>query len=158
MRSLTECLDTPNKSFNRLKTLFDGTDILRRVAPTLAHLKEVHEYAKRMGVGTKIYICPLNSLKEDFYMGGILFSCLYDKKTRDVFAAGGRYDSLIRDNRPKMGGQVQERHAVGFSLAWERLARIPKHGSNKAFLKKTEQDAHAIFNVRRVSLFSYLLL
>jgi translation initiation factor 2-alpha kinase 4 len=121
----------------------------QRASPTIAHLKEVIEYCKRLGVGTKIYINPLNSLKEAFYTGGVLFSCLYDKKVKDVFAAGGRYDQLIREYRPRVGGQFGERHAVGFSLAWERLAKIPKAGG-RPFLKKAEDEPSGIFNSRRV--------
>lgn len=120
----------------------------QRASSTIAHLKEVAEYTKRFGVSTKIYVCPLNSLKENFFTGGILFSCLYDKKMKDVFAAGGRYDQLIKEQRPKIGGQMQERHAVGFSLAWERLARVPKSGG-KAFLKKAEEENHGFFNAKR---------
>lgn len=134
--------DTPNKAFTRLKKIFEGTDMYQRAAPTIAHLKEVAEYMKRLGVSTKLYINPLNSLKESFYVGGILFSCLYVKKVKDIFAAGGRYDSLIKEQRPKIGGSVDERHAVGFSLAWERLAKVPK-STSKAFLKKGEEETLA---------------
>ena len=124
----------------------------QQASSTIAHLKEVSEYAKRLGVTTKFYINPLSSLKESFYMGGILFSCLYDKKVKDVFAAGGRYDHLIKEQRPKIGGQAHETHAVGFSLAWERLARIPKSGS-KSFLRKPEvEDTWSPLNGRRVSM------
>jgi eukaryotic translation initiation factor 2-alpha kinase 4 len=123
-------------------------------------MKEVTEYAKRFGVCKKIYINPLSSFKEAFYSGGLLFSCLYDKKVKDVLAAGGRYDNLIKSHRPKIGGHFEERHAVGFSLAWERLAKIPKTGA-KPFLKKSEDEATGIFNKRRVSsgpsVFSYEL-
>lgn len=141
--------DTPNKAFSKLKTLFEGSDMYQRATSTIAHLKEVAEYTKRMGVNTKLYINPLNSLKESFYIGGILFSCLYDKKTKDVFAAGGRYDHLIKEQRLRTGGQIHERHAVGFSLAWERLARIPKMGGGKAFLKKNEEEAVGVFATKR---------
>ncbi|OHW91721.1 protein kinase [Colletotrichum incanum] len=137
--------DTPSKAFSKLKTLFEGTDMYQRASSTLAHLREVSEYAKRLGVASKIYVTPLNSLKESFYTGGILFSCLYDKKVKDVFAAGGRYDSLIRENRPKIGSHYEERHAVGFNLSWEKLSRTPKSGG-KAFLKKSEEESHNIFN------------
>ncbi|KAF9881203.1 protein kinase [Colletotrichum karsti] len=141
--------DTPSKAFSKLKSIFEGTDMYRRASSTLAHLKEVSEYAKRLGVASKIYITPLNSLKESFYTGGILFSCLYDKKVKDVFAAGGRYDSLIRENRPRIGSHYEERHAVGFNLSWERLSRVPKT-TGRAFLKKSEEDANSIFqNTRR---------
>ena len=94
------------KQYSRLKKIFEGTDMYQRAAPTIAHLKEVAEYVKRFGVSTKLYINPLNSLKESFYVGGILFSCLYVKKVKDIFAAGGRYDSLIKEQRPKIGGNV----------------------------------------------------
>lgn len=127
----------------------------QRASPTIAHLKEVAEYTKRLGVSTKLYINPLNSLKESFYTGGILFSCLYDKKVKDVFAAGGRYDHLIKEQRPKTGQQFGERHAVGFSLAWERLARVPKAGG-KSFLKKGEDEANSTFQSKRVSLALHL--
>lgn len=143
--------DTPNKTFSKLKTLFEGSDMFQRASSTIAHLKEVVEYTKRLGVKTKVYINPLNSLKEHFYTGGILFSCLYDKRVKDVFvvAAGGRYDHLIKEQRPRIGSQFNERHAVGFNLAWERLARVPKPGS-KSFLKRQEDATAGIFNARRV--------
>lgn len=117
----------------------------QRASSTLAHLREVSEYAKRLGVTSKIYVTPLNSLKESFYTGGTLFSCLYDKKMKDVFAAGGRYDSLIRENRPRIGSHYEERHAVGFNLSWEKLSRAPKT-SGKAFLKKSEEEGHNMFS------------
>ncbi|RBQ68693.1 hypothetical protein FVER14953_04803 [Fusarium verticillioides] len=140
--------DTPNKTFSRLKTLFEGSDMYQRASPTIAHLKEVIEYCKRLGVGTKIYINPLNSFRESFYKGGILISCLYDTKAKEVFAAGGRYDQLIKECRPSVGGQIGNKHAVGISLAWERLAKIPKAGG-RSFLKKPEDESSGIFNSRR---------
>ncbi|KAK6834679.1 serine/threonine-protein kinase gcn2 [Apiospora arundinis] len=142
--------DTPVKAFTRLKSLFDGNNIFDKVQSTIAHLKDVVSYAKRLGVHNKIYINPLSSFREDFFQGGILFQCVYDKKFRDVFAAGGRYDSLIREHRPKLGNKNEQRHAVGFSLSWEKLARIPKPaGSSKSFMKKVEPEAKGIFKAKR---------
>ena len=120
-----------------------------KLQPTLAHLKDVVEYTKRLGVHAKIYVNPLSSVKENFFSGGMLFQCLYDKKFKDVFAAGGRYDSLIKSHQPKIS---EGPHAVGFSLAWDKLARMPKSGG-KAFLKKPEEEIPGIFNTKRVSLF-----
>lgn len=146
--------DTPIKAFQRLKVLFDSTDTFEKASSAIAHLNEVVAYLRRMEIRSKVFINPLGSLKENFYKGGILFSCLYDSKRRDVFAAGGRYDSLIRGYRPRIGNQVEDRHAVGFSLAWERLstsmARFQKSGS-KAFLKKAEDELNGIWTLRRVS-------
>jgi len=145
--------DTPTKAFQKLKTIFEGTDLYERASPTIAHLRDVIEYTKRFDVRSKVYINPLGSLKEKFCKGGLIFSCLYDRKVRDVFAAGGRYDSLIREHRHKAGSH-EERHAVGFNLAWEKLARVPK-ASGKSFLKKPEkeEEPQGIWSVRRVSLY-----
>ncbi|KAJ8111452.1 hypothetical protein ONZ43_g5619 [Nemania bipapillata] len=115
--------DTPTKAFAKLKTLFEGTPFYQQLHSTIAHLKGVIEYTKRLSVHAKIYINPLSSLKTNFFAGGILFQCLYDKKFKDVFAAGGR-------------------------LAWEKLARLPKP-SGKAFLKKPEEDHPGVFNTKR---------
>lgn len=120
-----------------------------RAQPTIIHLREVIGFAKRFGVHSKIYINPLSSFREDFFVGGMLFQCVYDKKMKDVFAVGGRYDNLIREHRPRMGNQSHQRHAVGFSLAWEKLARIPR-AAGKAFLKKADTEQHGMFNTKRV--------
>ncbi|KAI3334922.1 serine/threonine-protein kinase gcn2 [Ustulina deusta] len=140
--------DTPTKAFARLKPIFEGTPFYQQLHSTIAHLKGVIEYTKRLGVHAKIYINPLSSIKANFFAGGILFQCLYDKKFKDVFAAGGRYDSLIRAHRPNIGSQGEGPHAVGFSLAWEKLARLPKSGG-KAFLKKPEEEQQGVFSTKR---------
>jgi translation initiation factor 2-alpha kinase 4 len=140
-----------------LKNIFNNTEFFEKASPTIAHINEVVDYLKQLDVQSKIFINPLGSLKEKFYKGGILFSCLYDTKRRDVFAAGGRYDSLIREHRPRIGGQSEDRHAVGFSLAWEKLstsmARF-QSSSAKGFLKKTEEEVHGIWTGRRVCDYS----
>ncbi len=142
------------KAFQRLKTILEGTDSFGRASSAIAHLNEVITYLSRLEVHSKVYINPLSSLKEKFYRGGILFSCLYDSKRRDIFAAGGRYDSLIREYRPRMGNRSEDRHAVGFSLAWERLstsvARFQKSNS-KTFLKKADDEVNGVWTLRRVS-------
>ncbi|KAI1340987.1 serine/threonine-protein kinase gcn2 [Xylariaceae sp. FL0016] len=140
--------DSPTKAFSKLRAIFEGSPFFDKLQATLAHLKGVIEYTKRLGVNAKIYISPLSTIKENFFSGGVMFQCLYDKKFRDVFAAGGRYDSLIKAYRPKVGNQGAAPHAVGFSLAWEKLARMPKSG-NKAFLKKPEDEPQGVFTTKR---------
>ncbi|PBP24200.1 protein kinase [Diplocarpon rosae] len=140
--------ETPNKAFSKLKTLFDGTGIFERSSSAIAHLRDVIEYTKRFDVHSKIYINPLASLNEKFCKGGVIFSCLFDRKIRDVFAAGGRYDSLISEHRHKTGSRSEARHAVGFNLAWEKMARLPK-ASAKGSLKKAEEEVHGIWSTKR---------
>ncbi|KAF4636697.1 hypothetical protein G7Y89_g1387 [Cudoniella acicularis] len=142
--------DTPNKAFQKLKTIFEGTDNFEKASSAIAHLRDVLDYTKRFQVHSKIYVSPLGSLKEKFCKGGVIFSCLYDKKVKDVFAAGGRYDSLIREHRHRTGStnNLDERHAVGFNLAWEKLARLPKVGP-KGFMKKADEEIHGVWNTKR---------
>lgn len=142
--------DTPTKAFQKLKTIFDGTEMFQKASSSIAHLQDVVEYTKRFDVSSKIYVNPLGSLNEKFYKGGVLFSCLHVRKLREVFAAGGRYDSLVREHRHKTGSQVEERHAVGFNLAWEKMARLPKT-IGKGFLKKPDEELQGIWNTKRVS-------
>lgn len=143
-------IDTPNKAFQKLKTIFEGTETFEKASSAIAHLRDVIDYTKRFQVQSKIYVSPLGSLREKFCKGGVTFSCLYDKKVKDVFAAGGRYDSLIREHRHRTGSHNTDRHAVGFNLAWEKLARLPKAGP-KGFLKKAEDEIHGVWSTKRVS-------
>lgn len=144
--------DTSSKAIAKLRNLFEGTEFSQKVSSILAHLKDVVQYVKKFGVMSKVYIAPLSSINEVFFRGGTIFSCLYDKKVKDVFAAGGRYDSLIKEHRPKIGGRFEERHAVGFSLNWEKqLAKQVPKATGKAFLKKAaEEEAQGIFSTKRV--------
>ena len=140
--------ETPTKAFQKLKAIFEGTGMFDKASSSIAHLRDVIEYTKRFDVRSKIYVKPLESLKDKFCKGGIIFSCIYDRKVKDVFAAGGRYDSLIREYSHKIGSHSVDRHAVGFNLAWEKLARHPK-SSGKGFLKKPEEDLQGIWTTRR---------
>jgi eukaryotic translation initiation factor 2-alpha kinase 4 len=151
--------DTPAKAFQKLKTIFEGTDFFERASTAIAHLSEVVEYLRRLEVHSKVFINPLSSLKESFYKGGILFSCLYDTKRKDVFAAGGRYDSLIRENHPRIGSYLEDRHAVGFSLAWEKLATLMarfRKSSSKTLLKRAGERETGIWTTKRVRSFKIL--
>ncbi|KAK5662754.1 hypothetical protein OQA88_6161 [Cercophora sp. LCS_1] len=143
---------SPSKAASELMREFaDKPEYFPRASPMLAHLKEIYEYTKILGVAHKIYISPLSCINEAFFRGGVLFSCLYDKGTKEVFAAGGRYDGLIKEHRPKIGNRFEERHAVGFSLNWERqLAKQLPKSTGKAFLKKAaEEEAQGVFSVKR---------
>lgn len=144
--------DTPVKAFSKLKSLFEGTDYYQKAASTIAHLKEVAEYCKVQGLKTKVYVTPLHCFNEAIYKGGLMFACVHDKRVKTVFAAGGRYDSLIKEHRHKAGSSLLgERHAVGISFAWDRLAHQPlKKSAGKSHLKKaTEEDPNSLFKEKR---------
>ncbi|KAF2669022.1 Serine/threonine-protein kinase [Microthyrium microscopicum] len=152
--------ETHDKALTKVQSIMGSADQRERLKPTFAHLQAVVKFMKNYGVQSKVYICPLSCYKEKFYQDGILFQCLYDSKKRTVLAAGGRYDRLIEDNRPRHGNAAFTGcHAVGFSLSWERLmSSMVKHqkGATKSskFLKKTKTNnaAKEIWPMRRGSV------
>lgn len=112
------------------------------------------QYSKTYNVQRKIYVCPLSSFNAKFYGGGLMFQCLFDGKKRDVFAAGGRYDRLIEEHRPRIHGQSGQCHAVGFNLGWDKLwSSMNRHQkmTSKSYLKKPHDAPRAQWPVRRVS-------
>jgi translation initiation factor 2-alpha kinase 4 len=133
----------------------DGTEYADRLAPIFARINAVTTYVKAFGVKRKIYVNPLSSLNDKFFRGSILFQCIFDTKRRDVFAAGGRYDALIKEFRPKVLSSRSQSHAVGFNLSWEKLSGTVASflkGSSKAFLKHPEPDIDGFWKSRRVRL------
>ncbi|KAF1850933.1 kinase-like protein [Cucurbitaria berberidis CBS 394.84] len=144
--------DTPEKAFAKMRRIFEGTKYLDRTHAIFAHLKNVVNYMKLWNVKRKVYVSVLSSFNEKFYSGGILFQCLFDTKQREVLAAGGRYDKLIEEYRPKGSGHAQPTtgyHAVGVNLGWDRLVnsmnRYLKKPEKSVFLKKhAEEDTPSI--------------
>ncbi len=137
--------DTPEMAFAKLRSLLDGTQYLAKTHAIFAHMRTVFGYMKTFNVHRKVFISPLSSFNEKFYTGGIMFQCLYDTKRRDVLAAGGRYDRLIEEHRPKVQGTFTGCRAVGMNLSWERIAsstaKYYKNAGKSSFLKKTGDDA-----------------
>lgn len=144
--------DTPDKAFAKLRRIFEDTKYIDRTHAIFAHLNSVVGYMKHWNIKRKVYISVLSSFNEKFYTGGILFQCVFDGKKREVLAAGGRYDRLIEEYRPKGPGHGQGTsgyHAVGMNLGWDRLvntmARYLKKPAKSAFLKKhAEEDTPAM--------------
>jgi translation initiation factor 2-alpha kinase 4 len=144
--------DTPEKAFAKLRRIFEGSKYLDRTHAIFAHLGSVIKYMKLWNVRRKTYISVLSSFNEKFYAGGIMFQCLFDTKQRAVLAAGGRYDKLIEEYRPKASAHNQTTrgyHAVGVNLGWDRLVksmvRYLKKPEKSTFLKKhVEEDTAAV--------------
>ncbi|KAL9612098.1 MAG: hypothetical protein Q9167_003285 [Letrouitia subvulpina] len=123
--------DTCENAIARLRSMLQEKADLES---TFAHIQAVIVYLGRLSIKRKVYICPLSGYNEKFYRDNILFQCIYDSKKRNVFAAGGRYDQLIKDHQlfhdpqalTTMGHRPQTHriascHAVGFNLSWRDL-------------------------------------
>lgn len=128
--------DNCSRAFSRLRSKFEVNADLEL---TFSHLQAVATYLERFNVKRKVYVNPLGSYNEKFYRGNILFQCVYDSKKKNVFAAGGRYDRLIKEHQliQNPGSAPLQRanglrgnnsksascHAVGFNLSWQDLHR-----------------------------------
>jgi translation initiation factor 2-alpha kinase 4 len=147
-------IDHPDKALKRLRAIMEGTEYADKLPPIFGRLNAVISYLREFSIKRKVYVNPLSSLNDKFFRGSILFQCVFDTKRRDVFAAGGRYDSLIQEFRPKVISNRSQCHAVGFNLGWEKLCVSMSNylrGSNKAFLKQGEAEISAAWRIRRVS-------
>ena len=131
-----------------------GTEFAERLAPIFARINLLVAYLQNFDVKRKVYMNPLGSLNDKFFRGSILFQCVFDSKRRDVFAAGGRYDSLVQEFRPKVLASRPQTHAVGFNLSWDRLSSsmLEYLGTPaKTPTKHLDMETGAFWKTRRVS-------
>ena len=126
--------DTFEKALPKLRSILQNSTKLEE---TFDDLQSVIVYLGRFNIKRKIYVNPLSSFNEKFFRGEFLFQCIYDNKKRDVFAAGGRYDRLVKYFRidPKM----HDRCAVGFSMNWQALCPSMVRYHQKTL---TKQNSH----------------
>ena len=108
-----------DKAIPRLRALLND----EALEPVFSHVKDLTVYLRGYGLSRKIFVNPLSSVNENFYRGHLFFQCIFDTPKKEVFAAGGRYDHLIRAQtagyQPKLARA--EPRAVGFNFNWERL-------------------------------------
>ncbi|KAL8714288.1 MAG: hypothetical protein Q9225_006603, partial [Loekoesia sp. 1 TL-2023] len=153
--------DTCDKALSRLRTKLQVTPDLES---TFSHLQAVAIYLGRFNVKRKVYVNPLGSYNEKFYRGSILFQYVYDSRKKNVFAAGGRYDQLIKEhqliqnpnsplgqrgNGPHGNGpNIANCHAVGFNLSWQDLHRsmVRYHKGSTKRTPKSKKDQEANFS------------
>ncbi|KAL4883321.1 anticodon binding domain of tRNAs-domain-containing protein [Aspergillus karnatakaensis] len=144
--------DTPKQTQKRLRVIMEGTDSAERLTPIFARINSLVSYLQSLDVKRKVYVSPLGSLNDKFFRGSILFQCIFDGKRRDVFAAGGRYDSLVQDFRSGVTTNRPQPHAVGFNLSWDRLSSVMidyLKAPIRPSLKHPESEVGAFWKTRR---------
>ena len=149
--------ETPEKIHDKLQLILEGSVYASRIGRPLEQIMKTIEQMKLLGITKKVYVCPLSCYNERFYSGSVLFQCIFDKKSKTMFAAGGRYDSLIDAHRPRGPTEPKLCHAVGVSMLWDTLvSSILRHRKDKLksmYLKKGAEDhVSPIWNAKRVSL------
>lgn len=141
--------DTPEKAFAKVRALFDSASsrLAAKLDSGMKHLKEVLQYVSHLGLHQRVYVTPLGSFNAKFYDNGILVQCVHERKsTRDVIAAGGRYDSLIRAQRTSSATHTPQ-GAVGISIGLDRLvASMLKgaKGSSKSYIKDNSSQHQSL--------------
>ncbi|KAL4919468.1 anticodon binding domain of tRNAs-domain-containing protein [Aspergillus aurantiobrunneus] len=144
--------DTPKQTQKRLRAIMEGTEFVERLTPIFARINSLVAFLQGFEIKRKVYISPLGSLNDKFFRGSILFQCIFDGKRRDVFAAGGRYDSLVQDFRSGVTTNRPQSHAVGFNLSWDRLSSAMidyLKAPTKTSFKHSETEVGAFWQTRR---------
>ncbi|KAJ9207145.1 hypothetical protein DTO164E3_419 [Paecilomyces variotii] len=144
--------DTPEKVLHKLETIMEGTEYTERLPPIFARINGLISYLQGFEIKRKVYVNPLSSLNDKFFRGSILFQCVFDSKSRDVFAAGGRYDRLIQEFNPRVLSSRSQPHAVGFNLSWDKLSSSMfdyLKATSKTFLKSSETETGGFWRTRR---------
>ncbi|KAF2158103.1 Serine/threonine-protein kinase [Myriangium duriaei CBS 260.36] len=145
--------DTAEKATKKLETLLEKAVDSARITTALEYLRSVISILRNFGVRRTCYICPLACHNEKFYTGGIMFQSVHDKRNRSVFAAGGRYDSLIRTHRT-LNHDSRLCKAVGVNIGWDGIiAASMRHqkgsGSAAAFKRSAEEAQDPIWATKR---------
>lgn len=148
----------PEAAFSKLEALLeDDVGLVGRLAQPVSHIQEVLKYLELLGVKSKILVAPLGCAKEKICRGGLTFSYQIED-TRELLAAGGRYDSLLSKFAQQDSAEPKLTHAVGFGLAWDVLTekmisyyvdslKRQKGRKNPA----PEDDVPGIWRAKRVS-------
>ncbi|KAJ1551540.1 hypothetical protein HK096_008877, partial [Nowakowskiella sp. JEL0078] len=109
----------------RLMLILGGRDreprgILTKVEKIVKEFEDLKKYLIALNVKLEVTVIPLLSYNSWWCRGEILFQiATWRKKKLDVVAAGGRYDSLLRDLRYPLA--TQNLYAVGAQIAIQRL-------------------------------------
>ncbi|PNS15372.1 hypothetical protein CAC42_631 [Sphaceloma murrayae] len=148
--------DSVDKVERRLAALLESSpQQLARIRPSFEYLRSVIQTLNSLDVRRPIYICPLACHNEKFYTGGLLFQSVNNKRNRSVFAAGGRYDSLILAHRqPSIPSMLPSPRAVGVNIGWDGLvASSARHQASlqapSKFKAASADSADPIWSTRR---------
>lgn len=145
--------DTPEKAFAKIRALLEpaGSRLTAKLDSGIKHIRSVLQNLNHLGLHQKLYVTPLGSFNAKYYDNGILVQCVHERKsTRDVIAAGGRYDSLINAQRVSSATHTRQ-GAVGISIGLDRLvANILKSakGSSKSLSVKDANSQHQTLDKR----------
>ncbi|KAI8053805.1 kinase-like domain-containing protein [Syncephalis plumigaleata] len=105
----------------KLRDMLNEAALVRRFDEAADQIKRLIHRAKQMGVQRRLWFAPLLTLNYEYYLHGMIFNAVMERKSGGIIAAGGRYDALVKRFRhPAMIG-AKRTHAVGVSLAIQKF-------------------------------------
>ena len=109
------------------------------------------------GVQRRFLFSPLLAQSSSLYKGGVLFTVVRAGKRRDVVAAGGRYDALLKHFANPSTASTAPLHGVGVQMAVGKLTlglskyqevQVPK------LLSRTEEErSFGLYTPRRCDVY-----
>ncbi|KAJ1025843.1 hypothetical protein NDA16_002469 [Ustilago loliicola] len=140
----------------RLERLF-LLDQRTRLAKAVSQIQDVVGTARFFGVQRKLLFSPLLAQSSSLYKGGVLFTVVRAGKRRDVVAAGGRYDVLLKHFANPSTASSAPLHGVGVQMAVGKLTlglskyqevQVPK------LLSRTEEErSFGLYTPRRCDVY-----
>lgn len=140
----------------RLERLFP-LDQRTRLAKAVSQISDVVATARFFGVQRRFLFSPLLAQSSSLYRGGVLFTVVRAGKRRDVVAAGGRYDGLLKHFANPSTASSAPLHGVGVQLAVGKLTlglskyqevQVPK------LLSRTEEErSFGLYTPRRCDVY-----
>lgn len=140
----------------RLERLFP-LEQRTRLAKAVSQISDVVATARFFGVQRRFIFSPLLAQSSSLYKGGVLFTIVRAGKRRDVVAAGGRYDALLKHFANPSAASSAPLHGVGVQMAVGKLTlglskyqevQVPK------LLSRTEEErSFGLYTPRRCDVY-----
>ncbi|PWY99241.1 Serine/threonine-protein kinase [Testicularia cyperi] len=141
---------------HRLERLFP-LDQRARLSRAVAQIADVIETARYFGVQRPFVFTPLLAQSSTLYKGGVMFTVVRGGKRRDVIAAGGRYDALLKHFASPTSTASSSLHGVGVQLAVGKLTLgLSKHQEvqiPKLLSRAEDERSFGLFTPRRCDVY-----
>ncbi|TFK47428.1 Serine/threonine-protein kinase [Heliocybe sulcata] len=126
LRSTADELEILSETYNDVESVIvklekASSSVLALINPAIKEVKRVLEYATGLGVSRRIHFRPLMLGTHNApFKDGVCFEVTRRGKRTDILAAGGRYDSMIRQFTPP-DPKSDSFCAMGFQLAIDKI-------------------------------------
>ncbi len=140
----------------RLERLFP-LDQRNRLAKAVSQISDVVTTARSFGVQRRFLFSPLLAQSSSLYKGGVLFTVVRAGKRRDVVAAGGRYDGLLKHFANPSTASSAPLHGVGVQIAVGKLtlglSKYQEVQVPKLLSRNEEERSFGLYTPRRCDVY-----